>query len=554
MKTETTQSPTTKSHLSVAFIPFSFSKENLVDLTNQITTFSAHEDFDFFDSIKYHKHIENLIVNPLKLLKEEKVNNSAFLKIYKIDNQYIQKIEKLNFNSQVHELRIDDNHHLKFTNHNYVVLNEFAEIGYFVFGFEIISLNNGGLVDFADCEFFRFISKNDPKYKLKIFPIQERREFNSVTNTEDGFEFQFKGTKQKNYFKNEDEYVDIKLELQNDRELKLLKEKNKTTNLVLKNSNDKILDRWEIITKDGISSLKNSEVNSFNISQLINEGLYSSIDKYIDFNKIEKPILLHLFNESNNEFIDHKELEVLLYRTIRIKSKNVSDISANLELLNRTYSDISFCALMEGASIMDLSNDFSHNGFFNKYFASFLLLLNQREVMIKFNAEFSSYTYEELIDARASKNDEVIEKIKELKNKIGFFKFKQVIHSVSFYDEITTFYKQLFSAFDIKLLLEDNESSVNEIHDVLVHVENNTKEEVRKENEKNEAKQSKMINSILGGIGCLGLFSFFKDLIPFMNDSQYQIYYKTISFILTIFFVFLLFILIFFNNSKRNKE
>lgn len=553
MKTETTQSPTTKSHLSVAFIPFSFSKENLVDLTNQITTFSAHEDFDFFDSIKYHKHIENLIVNPLKLLKEEKVNNSAFLKIYKIDNQYIQKIEKLNFNSQVHELRIDDNHHLKFTNHNYVVLNEFAEIGYFVFGFEIISLNNGGLVDFADCEFFRFISKNDPKYKLKIFPIQERREFKSITNTDDGFEFQFKGTKQKNNFKNEDEHVDIKLELQNNRELKLLKEKNKTTtNLVLKNSNDKILDRWEIITKDGISSLKNSEIHSFNISQLINEGLYSSIDKYIDFNKIEKPILLHLFNESNNEFIDHKELEVLLYRTIRIKSKKVSDISANLKLLNRTYSDISFCALMEGASIMDLSNDFSHNGFFNKYFASFLLLLNQREVMIKFNAEFSSYTYEELIDARASKNDEVIEKIKELKNKIGFFKFKQVIHSISFYDEIATFYKQLFSAFDIKLLLEDNESSVNEIHDVLIHVENNTKEEVRKENEKKESLQSNIVNSILGAIGCLGLFSFLKDLLPFINDRQYQMYYKTFSVILPIFIM--LFILFFLNNSKRNKE
>lgn len=549
MKTETTQQLTNKSNLSVVFIPFTFEEENLQKVIAYIKTISDKGDFDFFDSIKYHKHIENLIVNPFQ---KEKINQSAFLKIYKIANNHIQKIDSLNYNAQLHELRIDDNHNLKFTNHNYVLINEFTQIGYFIFGFEVISLNNKGLVDFADCEFFRFITKEESKYKLKIHPIQEKRAYNSITNTEDGFEFEFKGTKQKSYFRTEDEQVNIKLELQNNRVLKLLKEKNKTTNLVLKDSNDKILDRWEIVSQDGISSLKNTEINSFNISLLINQGLYSPINKYIDFNKIEKPILLHLFNESNNDYINYKELEVLLYRTIRIKSKNVSDIGLDLQLLSRTYSDVSFCVLMEGASIIDLSNDFSINGFFNKYFTAFLLLLNQREVMIKFNAELSSFTYEELLEAKASKNDEVIGRIKELKNKIEFFKFKQVIHSVSFYDEIATFYKQLFNAFDIKILLEDNESSVKEIHDVLIHIEHNKQEKLRKDKDRKEAIQSNIVNSILGAIGCLGLFSFLKDLLPFINDRQYQIYYKTISVFLPVFIMF--FILFFLNNSKDKSE
>ena len=70
------------------------------------------------------------------------------------------------------------------------------------------------------------------------------------------------------------------------------------------------------------------------------------------------------------------------------------------------------------------------------------------------------------------------------------------------------FYKQLFNAFDIKILLEDNESSVKEIHDVLIHIEHNKQEKLRKDKDRKEAIQSNIVNSILGAIGCLGLFSF----------------------------------------------
>ena len=75
---------------------------------------------------------------------------------------------------------------------------------------------------------------------------------------------------------------------------------------------------------------------------------------------------------------------------------------------------------------------------------------------------------------------------------------------------------------------------------------------VLKKQDETEERRSGIINSILGAIGCLGLFSFLKDLLPFINDSQYQSYYKIFSVLLPI--VIMVFILFFLNNSKKNNE
>jgi hypothetical protein len=528
------------SHLSVAFIPFTILEGHLTKMTEHIVSISDKENFDFFDTIIYHKHLENLIINPLK----NKKNNPAFLKIYKLKNERWQNIESLNFNLQYHELKIDNNHQLKFTKHNYIVINENTNIGYFIFGFEIISLNNKGIDGFADCNFFRFIDEDDPQYKLKIFTIPNNREYQSITQTKDGFEIKFNGSEIKYSIKESDEQLDINLEHQNGRVLHLFKEKKANINLVLKNSKNKILDRWEVIAKE--NTIENIAINSFNIKDLILKGLYSGINEFVDFEKVKKPILLHLFNGTNNKAINHKDLEILLYRTVRIKSKIISDIEIDLKMLTTTYSNISFCALMDGASVIDLSKDLSHNAFFNKYFTSFMLALNQREAMIKLNEELSNFTYPELYEAIDDKkgNEDVVKRIKVLKNKIQFFKFKEVIHSVSFYDEISTFYKNLYSAFDIKLLLEDNEGSVKEIHDVLVQVEKN--EELKK-----DARQSTKLNIFIAAVGCLGLFTFFKDFFPFINDCQYPRYYKIITISAIVPVIALLIYL--FQNKKINR-
>jgi len=518
-----------QTHLTVTAIPFNFSKEDLEDIKNKLTALSHQGDFSFFDSIKYHKHIENFIFNPLNSSSKNE-DPSAFLTIYKLKNQIVNRIESLNYNSQNDDLKIDENHNLAFTDKNFIILNEFAEIGYFVFGFEITSSTNKGIVDFADCVFFRFINDKDQKYKLKIYP--KRREYQHVSTTSDGITFEFMGSKEKIFFHNESDPIEIKLERRNNRPLYLAKENNQF--LILKKENNIILDRWKIITRGGITSYQNIEINSFNIYELINKGLYSSLDNLIQFD-IEKPILLHLFNNTNREQIsDDKDLDVLLYRAIRIKSNLDSHSITNLNLVTRTYSGISFCTLMEGAAIMDLSRETSHSDLFNRFFPSFLLAINQREAMIRLNEKLSNFSYKNLENAiNDEANNKVIENIKSIKNEVRFFKFKQIIYSVSFYDEIALFYKKLHAAFDIQLLLDDNEASVKEIHDMLVQVENNKEEKLRKEREKKENLQS----TLLGAIGCLGLFSFFKDLIPFLNDKQYMIlndkqymiFYKIIS-------------------------
>jgi len=428
-----------QTHLTVTAIPFNFLKEDLEDIKNKLKALSLTGDFPFFDSIKYHKHIENFIFNPLNSSSKNE-DPSAFLKIYKLKQQILTRIESLNYNFQNNYLKIDEHHNLEFTDHNYVVLNDFAEIGYFVFGFKIISLTNNGIVDFADCAFFRFINNEDQKYKLKIYP--ERHECQPVSITSDGITFEFRGTQEKIFFHNESNPIEIKLERQNNRRLYLAKENNQF--LILKDENNFILDRWKINTKGGITSYQNIEINSFNINELINKGLYSSLDNLIQFD-IEKPILLHLFNNTNREQISNdKDLEALLYRTIRIKSNLVSHSITNLDLITRTYSGVSFCALMEGAAIMDLSKETSHADLFNRYFPSFLLAINQREAMIRLNEELSKFSYNNLENAITDKgNNDVIENIKSIKNKVGFFKFKQIIYSVSFYDEIALLFYNL---------------------------------------------------------------------------------------------------------------
>jgi hypothetical protein len=544
-----------QSHLTVAAIPFTFLKEDLETIKKLIKALPLEKDFSFFDPIKYHNHIEKLIVNPLN--DSSKIeDHQAFLTIYQLNKEKnVVKIESLHYNVQKNYLRIDENHRLEFTEHNYIVLNEFAEIGYFVFGFNIISLTNKGINDFADCAFFRFINEEDEKYKLKIYP--KSHECQSVSVNSDGITFEFEGTNEKIFFHNESNQVEIKLEKQKNRLLYLTKEKNE--HIVLKDKNNFILDRWKINTKDGIASIQNIEINSFNLDALIKKGLYASLVDFVNYEfKIkkvaQKPVLLHLFNPTNSELISNdEELELLLYRTLRIKSNKIPEAGEKLNLLTKTHAGVSFCNLMEGSSILDSnispneldSNKYTaHNDLFNSYFPSFLLAINQREAMIRLNEELSNFTYEELEETDKRYN-ETLKKITRMKKKVGLFKFKQIIHSVSFYDEIAVFYKHLYSAFEIKLLLEDNESSVKEVHEILE----------RKEKREFENKLY-WLTMFTGATGCLSIFSFLKDFFPFLIAKfpswflQYENFFKSLSFSLPI--LLMLMILLFFRKNKNN--
>lgn len=118
--------------------------------------------------------------------------------------------------------------------------------------------------------------------------------------------------------------------------------------------------------------------------------------------------------------------------------------------------------------------------------------------MIHLNKKLSKFSYKNLENDLSDKgNNDVINDIKSTKNKVRFFKFKQIIYSVSFYDEIALFYKKIHAALDIQFLLYDNEASVKEIHDMLVQIEI-----IKKRKREKKLKKENLQSAILGAINC----------------------------------------------------
>ncbi len=62
---------------------------------------------------------------------------------------------------------------------------------------------------------------------------------------------------------------------------------------------------------------------------------------------------------------------------------------------------------------------------------------------------------------------------------------------------------------------------------------------------------SRIFNTILGAIGCLSLFSFFKDFWQFIQDSQYAGIYKFVSVLLPVCAMTLL---IWYMSGKKSYE
>jgi len=108
----------------------------------------------------------------------------------------------------------------------------------------------------------------------------------------------------------------------------------------------------------------------------------------------------------------------------------------------------------------------------------------------------------------------------------------------------------LQKAFAVEKMLMENEQSVREMYNLLEVNRNNDVERIEKEKAELDERRSNIINTILGAIGCLGLFSFLKDLIPFYNDSvTYMAWYRALSILLPIFVMVYIVRLVFY--SKR---
>jgi hypothetical protein len=423
-----------KEHLSVMVFPFRIINEKMdndafdfkdskienvsevsikgfTDKLNKIETVS-----DNIVDPKHHNFIKNYIADA------NAKNDSAFLQVFSINQtHFAKKNENINYNLNKHKLFVEGIGDVEFANMCYVVLNEFAQLGYFIFGLKIESNEDASLEKLSNSKFFRYYTDD-------------------TNNEKNNFQYSI------NVYDKNDESRDV--------------------------------------------------ISRFSIQKII-ESYFGGLLSHLKF-LYRKPINFHLFGKNYLSEFDGSTYEQFLFNLLRMPANGdyiaTEANSVNKDFIQSTIDGIIFCALNEGASVFDnsINNPLS---LFKKYFPSFILALNQREIMIRTNSEISILN---ISDFESGINDSVIERLKKLKKNINIFQLKQVIYSISFYNEISLFYSELQKNFSIELLLKDNKQSVMEIHSLL----ENESQETSMKLEKNRSDRFNWIIGFLTIIQC----------------------------------------------------
>jgi hypothetical protein len=255
-----------------------------------------------------------------------------------------------------------------------------------------------------------------------------------------------------------------------------------------------------------------NELNKLSLEDVISQS-FKDLCPYIKL-KYERPVLLHLWTDKGE--ISDTELEFFLYNSLRIQAKKLLEsISMGTNYSKKIGSGVYICVLNEGASIIDESvNDLKQLQ--TKYLTAFIMALNQRESMIHINQLSANLSLGQLQES----TDAIMTFLNRCKYQIDLFRFKQLIYSISFFEEIVFFYKKLQASLDIDLLLLDNKECVNEISNFIDESNRKLQIEMRRVEIESQRKRDLWVNATLTGIGCLGVFSFFKDLIPFTFDDE----------------------------------
>jgi len=218
--------------------------------------------------------------------------------------------------------------------------------------------------------------------------------------------------------------------------------------------------------------------------EIIN-GLFSEYSKSIIFT-YPKPILFH-----HGIFPFETIKDNTYYNLLRIPPKDMGDLNT-LQINSTTVEGrIKFICMNEGALIIDRTTTIKemHN-IFNKYFPAFIIALNQREIMMKVARIIS-----EIPGLEIEKNSPIfIEKLSELRKLIHILQLKQVFYSISNFNEVACFYKELQIKFNLELLLNDNKDSIDSIHGIL-DSENSKKEKLRNQKIENFV----LLITIIGG-------------------------------------------------------
>ena len=263
----------------------------------------------------------------------------------------------------------------------------------------------------------------------------------------------------------------------------------------------------------------------------------------------DRPTVLYSIASTTIGSNPNEDLCELAYEIIRVPDKNAPRFETKLTepSVQRIGRNVALTALNEGAIVIESVNKaVTLKQVANKYFPAFILALNQRELLLKTMQSIAHLDVREL----SGQNEAIFNKMEILRNRLLILQLKQIFYSVSNLHEVELFFNQLQKAFAVEKMLMENEQCVREMYNLLEVRRNNDIKRIEKEKAERDERRSNIINTILGAIGCLGLFSFLKDLIPFYNDSvTYMGWYRALSILLPAFVMAYIVRLVFY--SKR---
>ena len=410
------------------------------------------------DSSKYHDYISNYI-SPYS-----ENENSSFLKTFSFQIADLKGLDvndqQIQFKNQFQDSKTklflgDSNLEIKFDK-IIIVLNEIAELAYFIFEIDYIIENDNALKHISEIDFFRYYKpkelmdkkqKHVSKYLIRTIKEKKDKEGNITTETNYIPLYEII----RNYFN----YIFRSAKFIYDKPVML-----------------------HLFSKAGKDVLSNDElINTF-------------------YNALRIPTL-------------NKEKEV-------IKLEDSNSVKPKLAQLHYPDQSIVFCTMNEGAIVIDTSVNVDTNALVNKYFPAFILALNQREVMLKTAKEVSQIAYKNL----NSEDSITLKKLTELRKKLNLIQLKQVFYNISIYNETESFFTELQKKFSVDVLLNDNNGSIEAIHSLLESerikneaLENKLEEEAQKKRDNNLAL-------ILGLVGLFGAASAVIDVYNFFSSPD----------------------------------
>ena len=410
------------------------------------------------DSSKYHDYISNYI-SPYS-----ENENSSFLKIFSFQIADLKGLDTSGqetvFGKQFQDGKTklflgDSNLEIKFDK-IIIVLNEIAQLAYFIFEIDYKIENDNALKHISEIDFFRYYKpkelmdkkqKHISKYLIRTIKEKEDKEKNIITETQNIALYEII----RNYFN----YIFRSAKFIYDKPVML-----------------------HLFSKAGKDVLSNDE--------LINTC----------FKVLRIPTLIK----------DKEE-------TIKPEATKLEDLhSVKPKLAQLHYPDqsIVFCTMNEGAIVIDTSGaNVDTNTLVNKYFPAFILALNQREVMIKTAKDVSQIAYKNL----NAEDSITLKKLTELRKTLNLIQLKQVFYNISIYNETELFFTELQKKFSIDVLLNDNKGSIDAIHSLL------ESERISKESEA-QKKRDNNLGLILSLVGLFGAASAVIDLYNFYHNPE----------------------------------